>query len=87
MQAPKKSGVYLITEGSFDNYNPKLVYIGSSLNLYDRYRNHNIISKISSLGLIHAFYFKEYEKGFYDIEIELIREFKPKYNKNLYGSR
>jgi excinuclease UvrABC nuclease subunit len=87
-EAPNKSGVYAITECDLTNiseYNPQLVYIGSSLNLKKRHRTHNIISEIQNKGLFAAFYFIEMSESFYDFEIKLIREHQPKYNKNKYN--
>lgn len=79
---PKKSGVYFYTtcynygfESLFGNEYDKILYIGSSLNLYNRYSNHEIGRHLKRLCNV-TFYFYETE-NFYEMEKYLIDYYKP----------
>lgn len=80
-EVPNKSGVYFIVLYDMMTTNRTLVYVGSSTNLYARYKSHNIIKKISTIeNALFEFFFKEMEAGFYDYEIKLINKLKPLFN-------
>jgi excinuclease UvrABC nuclease subunit len=94
-KVPKKSGVYFYTTPFYENgilfgyENEKIIYIGSSSNLYNRYSSHELPMKLKNLCKL-SFYF--FETEFYSkIEIEFINMVKPicnyqhnKGNKILY---
>jgi len=85
-EAPNYPGIYFIVEikYNFDNkYTANLVYIGSSSNLYNRYRTHNIIAKIKSNDNIHQFFFLELKTRYFDVENRFINLYKPLYNKRI----
>lgn len=56
-------------------------YIGSSTNLFQRYKSHKIPSLIQELGKISLLYYLPMNYGFYDYEIKLIKKLKPRFNK------
>lgn len=82
---PDKSGVYLIVkhDGLFTNgnLNKDIIYIGSSKNLLNRFRSHEVY-KIARALLPDAhinFYFREVE-SFKEYEKELIQKISPAIN-------
>lgn len=76
-----KSGVYFFVRFNSGTKEADIVYIGSSVNLKERYRGHNIPAKIKQCqNCFHIFFFKEMDKRFYDYEIKLIKKLKPEYN-------
>jgi len=80
-EVPNKSGIYFIVLYDMMTAERTLVYIGSSTNLYARYKSHNIIKKISTIdNALFEFFFKEMDKGFYDYEIKLINKLEPQFN-------
>lgn len=75
------SAVYLMI--AFKDYRLKdadIVYIGSSTNLFLRYKSHKIPSKIQSTGNMNLMYYLPMKRSFYDYEIKLISKLKPIYN-------
>lgn len=76
------SSIYLIASYDFTNWeNNYIAYIGSTTNLFLRYKSHKIPAKIQAMGCINLLYFLPMNKGFYDYEIKLINKLKPFYNK------
>lgn len=84
---PQKAGVYIFVAFNSVTNTKRIVYIGSSNNLFRRYSGHNIPDKILSIfnDTYPLFYFIELEKGFYDYEMKLIKKLKPIFNKLTYG--
>lgn len=58
-----------------------IVYVGSTTQLYSRYKSHIIPNKIQKTGNINLLYYMPMNKGFYDYEIKLIKKLQPIYNK------
>lgn len=58
----------------------KVVYIGSSKNLRDRHKNHNIMPLARRDYEYVRVYFKEVQGDPYAIEVALIKAIRPKYN-------
>lgn len=56
-------------------------YVGSTTNLFRRYKSHKVPAKVQDDGLMNLLFFLPMEKGFYDYEIKLIKKLKPKYNR------
>lgn len=76
------SCIYMIIR--YDLYEPTkkdIEYIGSTTQLFSRYKSHKIPAKIQRDNGINILYYLPLEKGFYDYEIKLIKKLKPKYNK------
>lgn len=86
---PQSSGVYLFVAFNLIDNSSRIVYVGSSNNLYRRYLSHNIPSKIAVTfpNSVALFYFIELPKGYYDYEMKLIRKLKPIFNKITYGGK
>lgn len=68
---------------SFDYFEKELdiVYIGSTIKLFSRYKSHKIPAKIQKMGKINLLYYLPMEKGFYDYERKLIKKLQPLFNK------
>jgi excinuclease UvrABC nuclease subunit len=69
---------------AFDPYlepNFEIVYVGSTVKLNARYKSHKIPNKIQAEGKMNIMYYKPMSKGFYDLEIKLIKKLQPKFNK------
>jgi len=80
-KVPKKPGVYFYTTPSytdgilFGTEYEKILYVGSSCNLYNRYSGHEVGRMLKNICNI-SFYF--FETEFYSkIEIEFINNVKP----------
>lgn len=75
------SCVYAII--SLDQVNKRwdIEYVGSTTNLFLRYKSHKIPGKIQQDGKISLLYFLPMAKGFYDYEIKLIKKLSPVLNK------
>lgn len=58
-----------------------IAYVGSTTNLYSRYKSHQITKKLYEDGLMWSMYFKEMDEGYYDYEKKLIKKLQPFYNK------
>lgn len=80
-----KSGVYIFTKIDLEAKTEQIVYIGSTTQLFNRYKSHTIPEKIFSLNSIPRMYFIEMPTGFYDYEMKLIKKLKPIFNKLTYG--
>lgn len=88
-EPPKAPGVYCIKEYDLNNHvfgtplKSKVVYVGSSINLSQRYRSHEVLTGLikSNRDKSYAFYFKPVASGFYDLEISLIKRLQPPINK------
>lgn len=85
---PTTPGVYCIKEFDLDyalkGNKPKqtVVYVGSTTNLLQRYKNHEVLKHLNKRrGFDYAFYFKPMPVGFYDLEISLIRRLQPVINQ------
>ncbi len=79
---PRSSCVYVMV--SYDFLNNKLgeiVYIGSTTNIRERYKSHNVPNKIQASGNSNLMYYVSMDYGFYDYEIKLIKKLKPEFNK------
>jgi hypothetical protein len=79
-EPPITSGVYAIV--TIDYFSKELIlqYIGSTSNLFARYHGHPVLKKLRKDNYA-SFFFKEIPHGFYDEEINLIKEWKPFLNK------
>jgi len=79
-EPPLTPGVYAIV--TIDFFTKKLIlqYIGSTSNLFARYHGHPVLKKLRKDNYA-SFFFKEIPHGFYDEEINLIKEWKPFLNK------
>ena len=75
------SAIYLIASYGLLNEHRDIEYIGSTTNLFRRYKTHKVPQKIQSKGFMNILYFLPMKKGFYDYEIKLIRLLKPNYNR------
>lgn len=76
------SCVYAII--SLDYWDTKLMeieYIGSTVNIFSRYKSHKVPSKIQETGKINLMYYLPMSSGFYDYEIKLIKRLQPLLNK------
>lgn len=79
---PKKvSCVYVIIMFDFGSLNFEIAYVGSTIDLYTRYKSHKIPNKIQQLNKINLLYYKQMDKGFYDYELKLIKKLQPIFNK------
>lgn len=58
-----------------------IVYIGSTINLFLRYKSHKVPTKIQKSGRMNILYYLPMDKGLYDYERKLIGKLKPKYNR------
>lgn len=77
MESKRLKGIYYLMEGE------SIVYIGSSYNVEDRVKQHYD----KQFGYVE-FTESDLDRGdLYELEKELIRKHKPKYNKNLYPIR
>lgn len=80
-KVPNKSGIYFYTACNngylsfFCNDYEKIIYVGSSQNLFNRYRTHEVGRHLKKLCNV-TFYFYETE-NFYEIEKYLIDYYKP----------
>lgn len=83
------SAVYLMISMSYtdtpNDMKMDIVYVGSTTNLFLRYKSHKIPAKIQASGGLNLMYYLPMQKGFYDYEIKLIQRLKPIFNKNTYG--
>jgi len=77
-----KSGVYIFVAFNYILEEREIVYVGSSVNLRQRYKIHKVPTKIHALGqnIFSILFFIEMEKGFYDYERKLINKLKPSFN-------
>lgn len=76
------SAVYFFVAFNWRTNESDIVYIGSTSNLFLRYKSHGAHNKIASLKDNYSvFYFKPMEKGYYDYERKLITKLKPLFNK------
>ncbi len=62
-----------------------IFYIGSTLNMFYRYKSHKAPKKVQELGCFSILYYLPMKKGFYDYEIKLIRRLQPTLNKTRYN--
>jgi len=80
LPTPSKKGVYLIVGVVFTpELRKEIIYIGSSSNLKQRSKNHEVIKSNHSLYDHIQFYFKECS-NILDFEKYLIKKVQPKYN-------
>jgi len=84
---PETSGVYIFVTFDPNSKSKRIVYVGSSNNLFKRYMSHSIPHRITMTfpKTYPMFYFLEMKKGYYDYEMKLIRKLKPIFNKLTYG--
>ncbi len=68
---------------SFDVYTKEIdiEYIGSTTNIFLRYKSHKIPAKVQALGKMNLLYYLPMNKGFYDYEMKLIKKTQPRFNK------
>jgi len=80
---PEKPGVYLIVHPVVDYGNRrikyKILYVGQSKNLHNRYAGHLVKKLLSEIYDYIQFYFKETDDHIKK-EKELIKLFQPKFN-------
>jgi len=78
---PQRAGVYFFVDFDLTKRLFDIVYVGSSTNLFLRYKSHKIPMKIQSkVGHASVLYFIEMDAGFYDKEIKMIKKLRPKFN-------
>lgn len=78
---PENKGVYLIVGVSFIPFDKEIIYIGSSKNISNRHKSHEITKKaIKNYDHIQI-YFKEIENEL-EYEKYLISKIKPVFNKH-----
>lgn len=75
------SCVYAMLSFDIDEKSIDIEYIGSTTNLFLRYKSHKIPYKIQSLGKLNLLYYLPMSKGFYDYEMKLIKKLQPRFNK------
>ena len=77
-----QSGVYLLVERLIKDKHIefKILYVGSSKNLYQRYKSHEVLRVLKETYGDVAFYFR-YFKKFKEIEKKLIKIIQPRFNK------
>jgi len=79
-----KSGVYLLAKLDADletrKINYKILYVGSSKKLKQRYKNHEVLKMLNKKYDFIIFFFKECENEIV-IEKQLIKSIQPEYNK------
>ena len=76
---PNKPGVHLIVAITFISFGYDIIYVGSSCNLKNRYKNHEVIRSESNNYDHIQFYFKECD-NYLEIEKKLIKVIQPKLN-------
>lgn len=83
---PQESGVYCIKFYEYFSQTSNVVYVGSSTNLFARYKSHELFKKLRQRNDgLYSFYWKEVKHAWYDTEISLIKKLRPKYNKQHNG--
>ena len=75
------SCVYAILSIDYRGKELDIEYIGSTINLFLRYKSHKIPAKIQGMGKLNLLYYLPMEKGFYDYERKLIKRLQPLFNK------
>jgi len=60
-----------------------ICYIGSTIQLYKRYKSHQIPNKIKEYGLVSILFYLPMEVGFYEYEKKLISKLLPQFNQLL----
>jgi len=77
----KTSCVYVMVSYDCMGRNGDIVYVGSTTNIYARYKSHKVPAKIQATGNLNLMYYMPMTRGFYDYEIKLIRRLKPLFNR------
>jgi len=82
MTPPKSSGVYFIVLPILQktNVSHKILYVGSSSCLCDRYKTHKVMRLLNEKYGYVQFYFKEIV-NYIEVEKATIKYYQPKYNK------
>lgn len=85
MMPPNLPGVYLLVVptffiNDFSRIDWSIKYVGSSINLKQRFSRHEVKRHLENQDLTVHFYFKITE-NFRDIEKQLIKSIQPQYNK------
>ncbi len=75
------SCTYVIAGYNYITKGKDIFYIGSTTQLFNRYKSHKAPGKVQNLGYMNILYFIEMPFGFYDYEIKMIRKLKPIFNK------
>lgn len=80
-ELPKSKGVYLLVSTTFGEKECfyEVLYVGSSKNLINRYKNHEVKRELQEIYDYIQFYFKEVENHF-EVEKSLIKQIQPEYN-------
>lgn len=58
-----------------------IFYVGSTVNMFLRYKSHKAPRKIQELGYFNILYYLPMENGFYDYERKLIFKLQPTFNR------
>lgn len=82
---PTSPGVYVLIAHKCQKDNGFIAYIGSSANLHNRLKNHEVYKKISALFWNVRIFFKK-TSNFKQVERCLIRKCLPEYNIHRYLS-
>lgn len=77
----KNEGVYVISSFNFLTRTKKVVYVGRSLNLQERWKSHPVYNKSVQNGDCPYVKWKLCDNSA-QLEMKLIKKFKPKYNKH-----
>lgn len=85
-EPPEKPGIYVFVVYVEPNDRGNIVYIGSSVNLSNRYHGHRAKIFLYEQYWYVRFYFKETE-NFKEEEKRLIQKFQPKFNIQHKGRR
>lgn len=78
----KNEGVYIIFSCDFINRKLKVIYVGRSLNLEQRWKSHAVYRNALKIGLIPSVKWKICTNSA-QLEASLIKKFQPKFNKQL----
>lgn len=82
---PGKSGVYMLVKyPTLLNESPKILYVGSTKNLSERYKNHEVLRFLKFHYGYVRFYFNEV-LDFIEVEKFLIKKIRPPYNTQHNG--
>lgn len=77
----KISCVYTILSLDYKSQDVDIAYVGSTVDIFSRYKSHKVPSKVQNMGLINLLYFLPMDIGFYDYERKLIKKLQPIFNK------
>jgi excinuclease UvrABC nuclease subunit len=81
---PETGGVYIITTYDLDTHERTILYIGSAKNLKVRLKAHEVKRMLHYFYDYIAVFFLEFD-DFRQVEKELIRKYRPQFNKQFNG--